>query len=867
MKGLIFFIALLILPAVSLTDDSVFFTLDVRPSVMIILDCSGSMTWDMGGARTWGDGSDYFPGRDTDGDGLANDSRMYIAKNAIRRILGQLQDRFRWGLLTYPGQTRRETWADWYRRPPYREWDRVRIPWDWTGSWGHDNGNIRVSIAEGCSVHLHSIYSLIDHKDRVHELRGQGGTPIGGALYAARQYFIGEIRTDPARACRRYFNLLISDGEETGWPHHNPHSPYQEASNLRRTMVDGVEYDIQTYVIGIDVPEGSQCLDSIAKLGGTIRHHSARSPAELDSVLDLIVSDILQKSFAFSAPEVPAVRVRQHDKLWIGSFIPAHTPFWKGRLKCYRLTPDGVLPVDSLGVPLEEPIWEAGEKLKATPSASRTILTEMNGALVPFTPAFIDAATLGVDEDSVVPLINWVRGDNDMGWKLGDIFHSKPLAILAPNPFHFEEGYNEFKYTHANRDRIIVVGANDGMLHAFDAGEYIAASDSFTDGSGEEVWAYIPHNLLSRLKYMRISHQYMVDGSPAAADVWIPSGPSDTTKDADEWRTILVCGLRQGGNYYFSLDITDTHNPSFMWEFTDVELGETWSKPEIGKVMTSKDKWVTVFGGGYHPANEKGKALYILDISNGDIIFKYDNTVNSDIRYSFPSAPLSVDIPPIDNFMDRIYIGDVGGQMWRFDVSDSNISFWTGNVIFTAPTAAPGNPIFYPPSLSYDTNDNLWVFFGTGDRADPREGTSFNRIYGVIDRGISLSEAHLEDITLGGSPPFSNGWYIRLDEGEKVLAGSAVLGGTVYFTTYQAIATADPCAIKGLARLYKVDFMQGTFEVDTIGTSLPTTPQITISPDGTLTILVTLADGMLYSETHDLVVPFKESKYWREIRP
>lgn len=359
----------------------------------------------------------------------------------------------------------------------------------------------------------------------------------------------------------------------------------------------------------------------------------------------------------------------------------------------------------------------------------------------------------------------------------------------------------------------------------------------------------------------------MVDGSPAAADVWIPSGPSDTTKDADEWRTILVCGLRQGGNYYFSLDITDTHNPSFMWEFTDVELGETWSKPEIGKVMTSKDKWVTVFGGGYHPANEKGKALYILDISNGDIIFKYDNTVNSDIRYSFPSAPLSVDIPPIDNFMDRIYIGDVGGQMWRFDVSDSNISFWTGNVIFTAPTAAPGNPIFYPPSLSYDRNDNLWVFFGTGDRADPREGTSFNRIYGVIDRGTSLSEAHLEDITLGGSPPFSNGWYIRLDEGEKVLAGSAVLGGTVYFTTYQAIATADPCAIKGLARLYKVDFMQGTFEVDTIGTSLPTTPQITISPDGTLTILVTLADGMLYSETHDLVVPFKESKYWREIRP
>lgn len=869
MKRLLCFIALLILPAVAITDDSVFFTLTVQPNVMIILDCSGSMTWDMGGTYTWGDGSEDYPGLDTDGNGYADDSRMYIAKNAIHRIVGN-RDKFRWGFETYPGQRQRWVWADWYRKPPdYRF--RVKIPWDYTGS-GYDNGNIRVNIAEAGHAHLNSIYNLIDHKKQVQELRAQGGTPIGGALYVAQQFYVGEIHSDNAKECRRYFCVVVSDGKETGWPYNNPHSPYQEASNLRRTLVDGEEYDIQTYVVGIAISGGTeaQCLDSIARCGGTIHYYSAMSSAALDSVLDIIASDILQKSFAFGAPEVPAVRVRQHNKLYIGSFIPSYSVFYEGHLKCYQLAPDGSIPADSLGVPTEEPIWDAGLVLHGRESSSRNIYTEIGGALVDFFPSQIDSATLGVATDSVGALIDWVRGDNGMDWKLGDIFHSEPVAITSPNPFHFEEGYNEFKYTYANRDRIILVGANDGMLHAFDVGEYIEEDDSFAVGSGEEVWAYIPHNLLSRLKDMRESHQYMVDASPGAADVWIPSGSSDTTKDADEWRTILVCGERGGGNYYFSLDITtDTHNPSYMWDFTDDELGETWSKPVISKVKTSKDKWVTVFGGGYHPANEKGKALYILDISNGDIIFKYDSTDNSDIKYSFPSFPTGLDIAPLDNYMDRIYIGDVGGQMWRFDVSDSSTSSWTGNVIFTAPTATPGNPIFYPPSLSYDKDDNLWVFFGTGDRENPREGNSRNRFYGVIDGGTSLKEANLKNITAGGSPPFSNGWYIKLDKGEKVLAGSAVLSGTVYFATYQAVETDNPCAIRGLARLYKVDFMQGTFVVDTIGTSLPTTPQVTVSPEGTLTILISLAEGMVYSETSELGTssPFKESKYWREIRP
>ncbi|MCK4596198.1 hypothetical protein KAT73_05400, partial [candidate division WOR-3 bacterium] len=322
-----------------------------------------------------------------------------------------------------------------------------------------------------------------------------------------------------------------------------------------------------------------------------------------------------------------------------------------------------------------------------------------------------------------------------------------------------------------------------------------------------------------------------------------------------------------GGNHYFSLDITNTHYPSYMWDFTDIDLGETWSKPMICKVKIPGDRWVAVFGGGYHSNNEKGKAVYMLNTGNGNNIFKYDDTYSSDIKYSFPSSARSLDMSPMDGYTDRIYIGDLGGQMWRFDVSDSSTSSWTGTVIFTAPTATPGNPIFYPPSLSYDLEDNLWVFFGTGDRENPRDVSGQNRFYGIKDKGITLREANIKDITSGGSPPYTNGWFIKLGTGEKVLAGTVVVEGIVYFTTYQAINTGDPCAISGVAKLYRVNFTQGSYVVDVIGTSLPTTPQVSISSEGVLTIIISLAEGTIFTEISEAGPALKQLLYWKEIRP
>lgn len=166
---------------------------------------------------------------------------------------------------------------------------------------------------------------------------------------------------------------------------------------------------------------------------------------------------------------------------------------------------------------------------------------------------------------------------------LGDIFHSDPLVIGSPvNTLYFiqnaeaDQGasYRDFFLTHENRRKIVVAGANDGMLHAWDGGRAamvsIAEEDDplgiereevrFDNGSGREVFAYIPRSVLPTLASMAsdtVSHRWSVDGSVAAGDVFIDPLHGGTPNPSErEWRTVLLGGLREGGFGYYVLDIT-----------------------------------------------------------------------------------------------------------------------------------------------------------------------------------------------------------------------------------------------------------------------------------------------------------------------
>ena len=851
---------------VARADDADMFVITVQPDVMLILDVSGSMTWDMSGNYTWGDGSEDYPGRDTDGDGFSNDSRLYIAKAAINQIITK-REMFRWGFETFPWQHQEWVYGDWYRAPPYGAGDELQIPWHYDGGYG--DGNIRVNIAEGAPAHLQQIYNLIDNVHQIQELRAHGGTPIGGALYLARTELTQEIQSDlnSGKWCRKYFCVLVGDGGETGYPSHNPHSPYVEATALRDVVVDTFHFDIQTYVIGIAISGGTeaQCLDSIAKLGGTYHYYSATSPAALDSVMDKIASDIEQKAFSFAAPEVPAIRTKYYNSIYLASFMPSFTPFWQGFLKAYRLNQDGTFPQDSLGEPLHPYLWEAGEELKGKLSSARKIYTTKSGSRVAFTPFNIDSVDLDVPGDSVVDLINYVRGDNGQDWKLGDIFHSWPICVGPPSPWYFDEGYNQFKETHKHRSKVLITGTNDGMLHGFDAGTYVADGDSFTDGTGEEVWAFIPPNFLPKLKNLRDQHGYYVDENPVAYDAWFHSSPGDTTQDPSEWKTIVMCGERRGGSHYFALDITDTQDPQWLWEWTDSTLGQTWSTPVMGKInIGGYKRWFAFVGGGFNKeSGNTGRAFYIVDVTNGDVLWKFTHTK---MTTCLPSAPTVIDRDN-DGCIDYVYIGDIDGQLWKIDISSTNMADWTGYRIFYS--LNKDQPFYYPPSCAFDEAGHLWLFFGGGDRDSVRDTSLKNRFFGMRDNGQTTpyTESNLKDVT-GVGTVNENGWYLTFVRNEKCISRSVVFGGIVYFTTYEPLFD-DPCIALGKARLYRVVFTTGKKREgeeisEEIGEGLPSTPQITTTPGGDFAVVIGASRGEIISEKLPTPEAFKKIIWWQE---
>jgi type IV pilus assembly protein PilY1 len=370
------------------------------------------------------------------------------------------------------------------------------------------------------------------------------------------------------------------------------------------------------------------------------------------------------------------------------------------------------------------------------------------------------------------------------------------------------------------------------MLHAFD------------DSDGTELWGFIPPNLFTNLQALHADVvESFVDGSPRA---YVARNPDGSVSQA-----ILVFGERRGGNQYYALDITDPVNPRYLWNIGPStlgfeELGDSWSAPNIGKIAYGTgEKWVVFIGGGYDEnqdnspvvaADTKGRAVYAVDLLTGARVWRYSHAEDANMSYSIPSDVAAVDTGA-DGRIDRLYVGDMGGRMWRFDTSDASPSNWTGKMIFLSNGMTNNNrrKIFYPPdvSLEKDTVNYEMVFFGTGDREDPKEIAVVNRLYAVKDKNptTALTESDLVDVTQdllqdpGTTQEQKNsikvqlnaglGWYIKLDlnAGEKSLAAPVVFNKVAFFTTFSPGAVAgggDPCFVgEGAARLYVLEYTTG----------------------------------------------------------
>jgi type IV pilus assembly protein PilY1 len=240
---------------------------------------------------------------------------------------------------------------------------------------------------------------------------------------------------------------------------------------------------------------------------------------------------------------------------------------------------------------------------------------------------------------------------------LGDIVNSEAVYVNKALVKYADDSYATFQAT--TRTPMVYVGANDGMLHAFDA------------DTGAEVWAYVPTAVIPNLykladKQYATRHQYFVDATPFVQDI----------KIGGEWRTILVGGLGAGGRAYYALDITNPAEPKALWEFSHDNLGYTFGTPEIGKLRDGT--WVVVLPSGYNnvsPGDGKGR-LFVLNAATGVPVTTLPNGISTGAGDTATPAGLAhirawVDNASLDNTIQRVYAGDNLGNVWRFDVNDS----------------------------------------------------------------------------------------------------------------------------------------------------------------------------------------------------
>jgi len=658
----------------------------------------------------------------------------------------------------------------------------------------------------------------------------------------------------------------------------------------------------------------------------------ATNESSLNTAINNIRTFILNLSETSTGYVAPVVPISQYQStsseasMYLGMFEPTSYTMWNGNIKKFGIatTATQTIPIgtmlDSTGQAALDPslstinsnaisYWSTtkdggnvtqggvGALLQASNLNSRNIYTYLgtNTDLTTSSNAFSTSNTLitptllGVSTTTVVQnIINFVHGwdvwdwnsppnsngtYNPRPWIMGAVIHSRPVVI------------------HYGNQDVIYAGANDGMLHAFD------------NATGNELWGFIPPDLLPNLNNfskLNNSLQIFVDGAPKAYVnyVYNTNGSIQSVTQAT-----LIFGERRGGNTYTALDVTNPSDPKFLWSISPSqirykttttsstaykEMGQSWSTPMLGQIKNGTGtKWVAFIGGGYDntyksgvPASAEdqtpagtdtsGRAVYVVDITNGNLIWSYCNNggsfVNdSNMKYCIPSDITPIDVNG-DGFIERLYVGDAGGQMWRFDLCSSttgtcvpdmsNTASWTGKRIFIAgSTGTPGSQkIFYPPDVTFETNKGSgtydMLFFGTGDREKPNDTSVVNSLYAIKDYDndtnpptpLPLTVSNLVNVTSDvlqsststasaktsvlQSLQSSMGWYIQLNQspgesqsaGEKCDAAATVLGGAVYYTTFTPQASTTACQPgTGEGNVYILQYQTGNSIIDLNG--------------------------------------------------
>ena len=539
-----------------------------------------------------------------------------------------------------------------------------------------------------------------------------------------------------------------------------------------------------------------------------------QNPLKLKETLRRTFDNILERNGSAGNVTSNSTSISSDTAVYHSIF---NTASWSGDLKAYPVTSSGVG---------NTPLWKASEHVP-TPT-SRKIFTRSGGSAVEFTWANLsssDQTALGSAD-----VVDYLRGERSKELQNGGSFRNRPKNpdnvlgdIVHSSPFYVKD------------TNTVYVGANDGMLHAFNA------------TTGQELFAYIPSAMIPKLKNLSspsYTHDYFVDGDIAV------SSQSDTGG-----KNYLVATLGRGGKGLFGLDVTTPGSfaaSHVKWECfatggtvsacnSDNDLGFMLGRPVIAKM--NDGNWAVIVGNGYNSSSGKA-VLYIFKLDDGTLLKKIDTGVAGDNGLASPGVFDSNG----DGKVDFIYAGDLKGNVWKFNVSSANknqwdVAFKSGSKpqpFFTAKDPS-GNPQPITAQVTVAVNDaagdphygKRYLFFGTGSyfRSTDPSDTQKQTWYGLIDEDVRVtSRAELKQRTIQSegvvagrsvrafSPLTANdmvgkrGWYLDFTTqvGERIVT-SAKLYRLVKPTLIVSsiIPVVDPCVPGGRGFVNAIDPFTG----------------------------------------------------------
>lgn len=481
---------------------------------------------------------------------------------------------------------------------------------------------------------------------------------------------------------------------------------------------------------------------------------SAQSPQELQQAMSNALANISVRIGTAASIATNSTRLDTNTLIYQAKFNPTG---WSGRLVAYRVNPDGTVG---------DIAWDTQTVGLPAPS-NRKIYTWNDFSGIPFNASnwdFLSASQQtalrnGGTVSSGLDRLNWLLGDQTREqpagtlrkrtYLLGDIVNSNPAFAGGDTDYGYtslpggddRNSYATFVDYNKTRRPMLYVGANDALLHAFDA------------STGEEKFGYIPNAVFPNLQTgnapsltgIGYNHRYFVDGSPQVAHAYWSGA----------WHTVLVGSNGAGAKSLFALDVTDpdTFNESkVLWEFTDTDLGYPigqFTQPAIGRAKNGD--WVVIFGNGYESTNNRAM-LYIVRVNDGALVKKIDTGVGSATSPNGMSGPVL--IADSQRLIKYAYAGDLRGNMWKFDLSGLSPNNWrsaftasgaasdTPKPLFqahyykTSPATDVIQPIVAAPDVGLHPNSGYIVVFGTGKFFETTDhlDVSVQSVYGIWDK-------------------------------------------------------------------------------------------------------------------------------------